>query len=73
MLSGKLQTTLHMKKILCNVIPILLGQYCTKQTLCNVVFEASENIAREKILFSSYFGLISFLTMTSCYNQLLIF
>ena len=48
MLSERLQTALHRKKILCNVVVILLGQHCTGKTLCNVFREAPDNIAQEK-------------------------
>ena len=37
------------EKILCNVVLILLGQYCTGKT-CNIVWEAPDNIVQEKIL-----------------------
>ena len=37
------------RKILRNVVLILLGQHCTGKTLCNVVPEAPNNIAQEKI------------------------
>ena len=40
------------KKILCNVVSILLEQYCTGKTQCNVVLEAPDNNAQEKILFN---------------------
>ena len=36
-------------KILFNVVLILMGQHCTQKTLCNVVPEALDNIAQEKI------------------------
>ena len=40
------------KQILCNVVLILLEQYCTGKTQCNVVLEAQDNNAQEKILFN---------------------
>lgn len=39
MLLDKLQTTLYRKKILCHVVLILLWQYCTRKTLCNILCE----------------------------------
>ena len=35
-----------------NVVLILLGQHCIEKALCNVVVQASDNIALEKILFN---------------------
>ena len=39
------------EKIMFNVVFILLGQYCT---ICNVVYEAPDNIAHEKSLSMSF-------------------
>ena len=38
--------------IICAILPqvYLLGQHCTINTLCSVALEATENIAKEKIL-----------------------
>ena len=45
MLPKRLQTTLHRK----NVVLLHIEHYCTGKTLCNVVPEAQNNIAQEKI------------------------
>ena len=72
MLSERLQATLH-KKILCNVVLILLRQQCTGKTLCNVVLEAlSNNIVQEKIkAMSSEQHLVTLFTrgLTGCWVE----
>ena len=50
------------KKILCNVVLILLEQHCTSETFCNVVLKAPDNIASEKSC--------SMLSVQCCLNTL---
>ena len=48
MFSEKFQTILQRKKILRNVVVVLLGQHRTGKTLCNVIRNVPDNIAQEK-------------------------
>ena len=47
MLSLRLQRTLYRKKILSNIVLILLEQHCAGKTLGNVVFKTPDNIMEE--------------------------
>ena len=50
MLSERLQTTLHSQQNLMQCCVILLGQHCTRKTLCNVAQGTPDNIAQVKVL-----------------------
>ena len=47
-----------------NVVLILLGHLCTRKTLCNIVPEAPDNIAQEKVLFNV---VLKLLHMSHCH------
>ena len=54
LLSAASMTTLH-RIFICAISPLenhLLGQLCTRKTLCSLALEASYNIASEKTLFT---------------------